>query len=155
MTDCAHPSSLITCRVVSNGTAQYVRQCVDCGEVVGSCISKPAALTEEPNPRPFDADFRDRKRKQARQQDEADAAKREDEWEAGQDDRRQWYVDYLQTKQWRTRRRLVLERAEYRCEGCGEQRATEVHHMTYGHVGCEFLWELRAVCVACHERLHP
>ena len=40
------------------------------------------------------------------------------------------------------------------CEACGEVRATEVHHLTYKHIGSEFLWELVAICRACHERYH-
>jgi 5-methylcytosine-specific restriction endonuclease McrA len=40
------------------------------------------------------------------------------------------------------------------CEGCREQPASEVHHLTYEHVGEEFLWELEAVCDDCHSRVH-
>jgi 5-methylcytosine-specific restriction endonuclease McrA len=50
---------------------------------------------------------------------------------------------------------LVLQRANGHCEGCGQRKAVQVHHLTYEHVGQEFLWELRAVCSECHDRLHP
>jgi hypothetical protein len=29
-----------------------------------------------------------------------------------------------------------------------------VHHVTYKNMGNEFLWELRAICAVCHERVH-
>ena len=145
--DCAHQKSQITCRVVANGSTQYVRQCDDCGEVVGSCIPKRAALAEAPSPRPFDSDFRLRKREQA-------LAARGIEWDEAQGVRRVEYAAYLLTPAWRERRRLVLERAGRLCEGCREVPATEVHHTTYAHIGDEFLWELRAVCALCHERMH-
>jgi 5-methylcytosine-specific restriction endonuclease McrA len=68
--------------------------------------------------------------------------------------RRQQYHEYLQTDAWQERRRLVLRRAGGICEGCRKARAVEVHHLTYQHIGHEFLWELVAICRACHERYH-
>lgn len=66
---------------------------------------------------------------------------------------REWYRDYLASPAWKTLRAKVLARANGLCEGCMNAPATEVHHMTYAHVGNEFLWELRAICRACHERV--
>ena len=48
-----------------------------------------------------------------------------------------------------------MERAQGLCEGCRRRPATEVHHLTYEHVGDELLWELKAVCDHCHRRCHP
>jgi len=36
----------------------------------------------------------------------------------------------------------------------GSEPATEVHHLTYQHVGHEFLFELVAICRECHTRWH-
>lgn len=69
--------------------------------------------------------------------------------------RREWYHWYLKTDEWDKRRRAVLKRARYTCEGCGRtDKPLQVHHETYEHVGNEFLWELQAVCDGCHERRH-
>jgi 5-methylcytosine-specific restriction endonuclease McrA len=65
------------------------------------------------------------------------------------------YQSYLKSPLWLNLRNRVLARAQDQCEGCGRWPATEVHHLTYAHVGQEFLWELRAVCRDCHDRLHP
>jgi 5-methylcytosine-specific restriction endonuclease McrA len=65
------------------------------------------------------------------------------------------YDAYLASPEWQARRRLVLKRANGMCEGCGLRPAAQVHHLTYQHVGAEFLWELRAVCLECHQALHP
>jgi 5-methylcytosine-specific restriction endonuclease McrA len=67
---------------------------------------------------------------------------------------RQRYESYLQTDEWRERRRLVMQRAGGICEGCRQEPATEVHHLTYKHAGREFLWELVAICRRCDERYH-
>lgn len=48
----------------------------------------------------------------------------------------------------------MLTRDNYLCQGCRVRRATQVHHLTYDHVGNEFLFELVAICETCHTRLH-
>lgn len=86
---------------------------------------------------------------------EADRAERE-QTKAEQD--REWwarYNTYLNSSAWKTLRERVMRRVAGRCEGCGLNEAVHVHHLTYEHVGQEFLWELRAVCGDCHHRLHP
>ena len=67
--------------------------------------------------------------------------------------RRAVYRAYLHTDHWSEVRRKVMRRAHGWCEGCGVNRATEVHHLTYAHVGNELLFELVAVCREFHERL--
>jgi 5-methylcytosine-specific restriction endonuclease McrA len=52
------------------------------------------------------------------------------------------------------RRQWYEQRAGGICEGCRQESATEVHHLTYEHAGREFLWELVAICRRCHERYH-
>lgn len=64
------------------------------------------------------------------------------------------YADYLKSQEWADRRERVLRRAGYRCEGCQDRPANEVHHLTYDHWGNEFLFELVAMCGECHSRWH-
>jgi hypothetical protein len=86
-------------------------------------------------------EWQERSREYARAQ-----AARESEW---------WdqYRAYLQSPEWRARSRAVIERAHGICEACGKRAATQAHHTTYTHVGDEPLFELRAVCNQCHEKL--
>lgn len=64
------------------------------------------------------------------------------------------YQLYLQSDGWDRTRLKVLERARYVCEACGERRATQVHHVTYDDPrGEELLWNLKAVCGECHEKI--
>lgn len=67
--------------------------------------------------------------------------------------RRDLYAAYLRTDQWQSLRKRVMARAGGRCEGCGMVEAAEVHHLTYAHRGNEFLFELVALCEACHLRI--
>lgn len=64
------------------------------------------------------------------------------------------YSEYLKSPAWRDRRVLVLNRAHGKCEGCGLADATQVHHLTYERVGKEMLFDLVAICDACHSALH-
>ena len=83
------------------------------------------------------------------------------------EDNRLWwqrYNAYLLTPTWQDKRRLVFRRCNGICEGCGSQRAVQVHHLRYPQ-GCwpgssewiaqEKLFDLRAVCIDCHEDVHP
>jgi 5-methylcytosine-specific restriction endonuclease McrA len=70
---------------------------------------------------------------------------------------REWFREhdlYLLTPLWRLKRKAVLDRCHYVCEGCGTQSAVEVHHLTYTHWKREFLFELVGLCAECHKRVH-
>jgi 5-methylcytosine-specific restriction endonuclease McrA len=96
-----------------------------------------------------------RRPEQERQRQEWERRRVETERQRSEENE-QWqarYQVYLRSPVWAERRRKVLDRASGTCEGCLSARATEVHHVTYAHVGEEFLWELRAICRSCHERV--
>ena len=62
------------------------------------------------------------------------------------------YQDYLKSDGWERTRRKVLARARHICEGCGEARATQVHHLNYEDPRCEeLLFNLVALCGRCHD----
>jgi hypothetical protein len=65
------------------------------------------------------------------------------------------YNEYLQTYNWQLIRKRVLEREKYICQGCGIAKANHVHHTTYENLGDELLFQLIALCVPCHNKLHP
>lgn len=87
------------------------------------------------------------------------AALTEDAWAKASGRRRAtwWerYNAYLASPAWAEKRRRVFKRARGVCEGCGEARATQVHHLTYRRVFNELLFDLVAVCGPCHQRAHP
>jgi len=65
------------------------------------------------------------------------------------------YSEYLKSDAWKTKRKLVLKRANYTCEGCGlEKTSLDVHHLTYERKGCELLTDLVAYCKKCHSLAH-
>jgi RNase P subunit RPR2 len=64
------------------------------------------------------------------------------------------YSVYLESKLWKEKRELKLDRVNFICEGCGIEAATEVHHRSYEHVPFEMLFDLLALCRFCHNMLH-
>lgn len=69
----------------------------------------------------------------------------------------QWwreYNEYLSSPEWHRKRALVFERDNYLCQGCYSNSAELVHHLSYKHVGEEFLFELTSMCELCHDRIH-
>jgi 5-methylcytosine-specific restriction endonuclease McrA len=64
------------------------------------------------------------------------------------------YNDYMQSPEWKEKRKVVLKRDQYLCQGCLQEKATQVHHLSYDHLGKEPLFELISICDSCHEQCH-
>lgn len=147
---CEHPATEMRCWTQRNGATAARHQCLSCGAGVGN----PAGGVDRAALAPADDGIRQAWELRRRAAEDAIAVKyidaetlRSEAW---------WsrYNDYLNSDEWRSRRALVLKRCDWTCEGCGTAAATEVHHMTYDHVFEEFLFELKGLCHACHERWH-
>jgi hypothetical protein len=147
---CDHADTLLRRRVIKGGAVQYVQQCQRCGESRNQPLAKAKALQASGGlePPPFDDELRDEW--EQRRSEAAEQIKERFSREAFFAD----YDPYLKSPAWSKRRNLVLKRAAGICEGCGEHPPTQVHHLSYQNVGAEFLFELVAVCEACHDRLH-
>ncbi|MDE0084752.1 MAG: hypothetical protein OXU23_03505 [Candidatus Poribacteria bacterium] len=63
-----------------------------------------------------------------------------------------YYNLYIQSDEWKKKRKEVLKRDGYLCI-CGS-KATMVHHKRYHHIGNEPLSDLVALCEYCHADLH-
>lgn len=151
---CQHSVSQIRWRTLSNGARQAWRQCLMCYQTVGTALKHADAPKDAPE---FDEDAREAHWQQIGQVWQEQQRQRDAEFETRRSERRQEYLDYLQTVAWKRKREAVLERANYVCQaqmqGCFG-RASQAHHLTYEHVFDEPLFDLVAVCRNCHERLH-
>lgn len=63
------------------------------------------------------------------------------------------YAEYLESSEWKLRRREVMRRDNGTCQSCGNP-AEQVHHMTYERIGNEDMEDLLAICRRCHRLAH-
>lgn len=64
------------------------------------------------------------------------------------------YYEYLNSDDWKKRRKELLKEASWKCSECGK-RATQIHHDSYDNLGNEQLnVDVRALCTECHNEEH-
>ena len=162
---CLHEKQDVVKVTVSGGAIQLRKQCRNCGDILGNAIAKAKLEVpfedvpyENPDIREeWNYKIRERAEESYRKKERERKRKIMEEAEAMYWQRRK-YEEYLLTEKWRNKERLVLKRANHICEGCGENEATKAAHKSYNHIGTsdeagEFLFELVALCEACHQRL--
>jgi len=64
------------------------------------------------------------------------------------------YSEYLNSSEWKAKRRAVKKCCGGVCERCQRFAFDEVHHLTYERRFDEPLEDLQGVCVACHRFIH-
>lgn len=148
--ECFHANTEVRARTIQGGSTQVKKQCLDCGVTVGNPLPK----AQYPNASSFD-EFLLKTR-----QDERDVFR----WTVAQNyvakqqqgelSFRREYEAYISSPAWKKLRSHVFKRCAEICEGCMENGATEVHHLSYRHFGAEFLFELAGLCHDCHSRFH-
>ena len=67
--------------------------------------------------------------------------------------RKELYVEYLESDEWKERRKAVLKRDKNKCRFCGK-KATHIHHLTYKNIFQEPLYDLVSLCNGCHQLIH-
>jgi 5-methylcytosine-specific restriction endonuclease McrA len=125
----------------------FKRQCLSCGKGVGDWIPRGSSTADAPA---WDDSLKDDTLERMFETRKQERESKNREW---------WrqYNEYLRGHVWASKRERVLKRDDNLCQACCRTRATEVHHLTYERVdfkGGEPLFDLVAVCHACHVRLH-
>lgn len=60
------------------------------------------------------------------------------------------YRDYLDSPEWKVKRRELIEAAGRRCQRCEMAGALRVHHLSYDRLGHELPSDLEVICKLCH-----
>lgn len=145
---CDHPETEIRKKTCSNGTVQWRRQCLRCGESTAGNLKKDSVhYLQRVQAVEFDETLREQWFERRRQRiDELTQAQSEQWWEE--------YNTYLSSMGWRIKRDAVLRRDKGLCQGCRQRQATQVHHLTYQRLRREMLFDLVAICDECHRAIH-
>ena len=64
------------------------------------------------------------------------------------------YSTYLQSAEWRKKRKQILIFWGHKCALCSSKTGVEVHHNNYTRLGHELMSDLIPLCETCHERHH-
>lgn len=145
---CKHHERELRLRRIKDGRVSFVCQCIRCGNT-SQPVKRELALAElagKPPPDYNDTLEFDWRAEKSKEYDEVRKRFREMRVDN--------YGEYLASETWAKKRAKVMKRAGGICEGCLERAATEVHHLSYDHIGNEFLFELVAVCEYCHDAIH-
>ena len=139
---------ILTERKQSNGRPYWVYQCLHCGKKASSGMKRPEYAVPLFNEELYDGYYKKREQRDIDRQNEYIRSKEQQ--------RAEWfekYSDYLSSYEWRNKRERVLRRDQKLCQACLQNEATEVHHLTYKHVGNEPLFDLVSICYQCHEKI--
>ena len=151
--ECSHEESTPMIVKIADGRPQVYRICTNCGDRIGTAMSQKDKEWVDSLPQlPDELKGNYQARRAQEKREVALRVAREQFAERGRFTKA--YQDYIASPMWKQKRSKVLERCEGVCEGCREQEATEVHHLTYEHFGNEFLFELVGLCEGCHHRWH-
>lgn len=148
--ECKHDETEYRRAATSAGQLQLRKQCLKCRELVGTACRRDSVPDFNAVPM---VDEMERQRSQRRWDDYSRFLETQKErrnqafWDL--------YNTHLRSPEWREKCAAVHRRAADLCEGCGKHRPRHVHHRTYDHLGDEFLFELVALCLDCHQRIHP
>jgi 5-methylcytosine-specific restriction endonuclease McrA len=147
--ECQHLDKRLCVYHKSNGTTELREQCTVCGAMVRAVKKDTVPFAQHTRLPTWDdtlsTQYWAKRHERYRQLHDEQRNQKNQQWWA-------WYNQYLVSPQWQVKRRAVLDRCKGVCEGCGVNRATEAHHLTYEHVGHELLFELVGLCHDCHQR---
>ena len=151
---CEHVKGEVRRREDKAGRTLLQRQCVRCGEKIGTFLpikdfSNEQVATMNFFDETLELKYSEDFSKAMVQQNADEKARLKAEF-------LQKHDAYLKSEVWKKLRQKILNRSDHICEGCGEAPATQVHHMNYERWGGnELLIDLLAVCRDCHKKLHP
>lgn len=146
-----HQAKLVKYRI-ANGSIWAGEVCQLCGQVTKRVSVKSIDLSSVPlMDRQSVLDRWNEKREQYWKDYHA---KKREEFENERNARKLRYVQHLSSEKWKRLRVRIFNRCKGICEGCGINKATQVHHLTYDRMGDEMLFDLAAMCAPCHKKVH-
>lgn len=156
---CNHENFKITKHFDKLGRTIFIPQCMFCGRRCKQQVSKQCATGNEPL---FNVEAEKKSHelsndlscKRSHYLAERGIRHRDAQEKAQKTKRRETYEAYLKTQEWSDKRQRVLVRDNFLCQGCLINRATQVHHTTYSHLGKELFFQLISLCDDCHKNIH-
>lgn len=149
---CEHPQFERRMARDGRGVRRVYEQCPKCGEKRGEVAWKKLKLEPDSLP-PFDMQALESRRAHkgfsyAIAHEYFSTLRNTTWWKA--------YRAHLDSPAWKSKRAQVFARSNSQCKrGVCTNRAAQAHHLTYERLGEELLEDLQAVCIPCHQSIHP
>lgn len=127
-----------------------VKQCLQCGKSDNQQIKKtevPEIMELKDFNHELESEYYETRRQLYIKQNENKRQNEKENWFKNH------YEPYLRSNEWHQKRLKVFNRDKNLCQACLENRATQVHHLTYKHVFNEPLFELVSICKPCHDKI--
>jgi hypothetical protein len=152
---CKHSRFELTKWRTSNNVIVFRNQCLDCGRIANQKGAKKYSKGNEywfnKNAEEFSRDINTKTYSKISEYID----KKINDYELKRKEQKDLdYKKYLQTPEWKAKRERVLIRDNYLCQGCLQNRAVDVHHMSYANFGDELFFQLISLCKECHEKVH-
>lgn len=151
---CKHTRTEYRVQAIAGNRRRIMAQCVRCGRLIGSQVSRKVAGEYETLP-PIDRCHLEAwkviRRDAGEKIREISAEKHAEKRKAFFD----LYESHLESQAWRSIRAAVIARSGGKCEGCKTAPVAHVHHLSYENLGNEPLTDLEALCRPCHAARHP
>jgi hypothetical protein len=129
-------------------------QCLKCGHSLAGALPRAGCIHWQDYPA-WDATLEDAWFFDQQQRRAAGWRDLDQEREREKQRRREDYARWLATSpEWSRLRERVLVRDRYICQACLNERATQVHHLTYDHGPLPPAFFLVSLCGKCHARWH-
>jgi 5-methylcytosine-specific restriction endonuclease McrA len=149
--ECRHRSQEIRSIPIKNGI-QIKNVCLSCGERLGDSL---ATKNFPEKPEIFDAIGIHQSYLESRDTERFEIVKRHQILQGDPElAEKRAYSAYLKSAEWEKKRQKVFKRDGNLCQGCRENTATEIHHLSYDNKYSEMIFQLVAVCEECHSFLH-
>lgn len=153
--ECRHAATKLRRRVVHGGAIQHYHQCLFCGQASGGAVARSVWSAATQPIEAWDCNLE----KECSEKREQHYLEIKESWENKQrkendDFWKRWHA-HMGSQKWYKIRSKVIARCGNLCEGCRDRPVAQVHHLTYQHLGDEFLFELVGLCLECHRRIHP
>ena len=147
--ECDHKNNIPIKYRISNGAIQVKMFCKDCNKLHGCALKQ----TEFDLTRLPEASYENYQKYLQKIYEKDQGQVREYVKSLNIPEWHQLHNDYIESEEWKALRKIILERDNYNCQICNE-KAKDVHHLTYKHLKNEFHFELVALCRECHQKYY-
>ena len=144
---CPHQNRRQCYQARDDGSWWTAAQCRDCGKKLSSLMRMKNSFV--PNDQMEELDDEAEKRNSTLHNIAWDSFRAKESLEG-----RLRHARAIDSPHWQVMKMRCWQRCRGVCEGCGGATATQLHHLTYDHLGGEFMFELAYLCNECHKRIH-